>query len=310
MLGRHDSYPGATAPSGGSTFWPQVVANCRLRWRPGVLINTNEADNAADSVFAGSVPELYDEYLVPLIFESYAHDLADRTFRLNPTRVLELAAGTGVVTRALSATLPPSVDLVASDLNQAMIERAEEIGTVGDVTWRQADALDLPFDDESFDVVVCQFGVMFFPDKVTAYREAKRVLRAGGTLLFNVWDQISTNEFADVVTDSVGTLFPADPPLFLARTPHGYHDESAISAELVAAGFGSIGFEPLEARSRAPLAQDPAIAYCQGTPLRDEIEARGGDLLEATSVAASAIAERFGDRDVDGRIRGYVLTAI
>lgn len=263
-----------------------------------------------DAVFEGLVPEIYDRYLVPLIFEAYAEDLARRLGTLAQGSVLELAAGTGVVTRALSKHLPSSVEIVGSDLNQAMLDRAAASGTTRTVSWRQADALDLPFDSGSFDAVVCQFGVMFFPNKPLAYGEARRVLRPGGRFIFNVWDHIGANEFADVVTEAVGTLFPDDPPRFLARTPHGYHDEEEIRHHLALGGFDAVEVEPLEARSRAPHASDPAIAYCHGTPLRDEIVARDPSrLAEATQAATEAIERRFGPNHVDGKIRGYVVTA-
>lgn len=172
--------------------------------------------------------------------------------------------------------------------------------------------MDLPFEDASFDAVVCQFGVMFFPDRAAAYAEVARVLRPGGVFLFNVWDSIEQNEFADVVTAAVGELFSHDRPVFLARTPHGYFDEASIQADVAAGGFLSpAGFEALEARSRAVSADVPAIAYCQGTPLRNEIEARDASRLgEATAVATAAIGDRFGVGEVDGKIRGYVITAI
>lgn len=263
-----------------------------------------------DAVFAGSIPEIYDEYLVPLIFESYANDLVARLQHLAAGRVLELACGTGVVTRAMASRLPDSIEIVSSDLNRAMIDRASSVGTSRSVTWRQADALELPFADGSFDAVACQFGVMFFPDKVQAYSQALRVLRPGGVFVFNTWDRIENNEFAHAVTSAVGTMFPEDPPVFLARTPHGYHDEEIARADLSAAGFASIDWEPLEMRSTAPTASHPAIAYGWGTPLRDEIEARDASRLnEAISVATAAVAQRFGEVELDSKIRGYVVTA-
>lgn len=265
----------------------------------------------SDTVFAGSVPELYDSHLVPLIFEPYAGDLARRVAALDPSRVLETAAGTGVVTRAMARALPAHVDLVATDLNQPMLDRAAAVGTERPVQWQQADATRLPFDDASFDVLVCQFGVMFFPDKVRAFSEARRVLRRGGALLFNVWDRIEENEFAHTVTAALAGLFPADPPLFLARTPHGYSDLEAISRDLANAGFSAAPrFETMAARGRAASARVPAIAYCQGTPLRNEIEARsGGGLAEATSACTAAIAARFGEGPVDGKIQAHIVVA-
>jgi len=263
----------------------------------------------SDAVFAGSIPELYDSQMVPLIFEPYAADLASRVAALDPSRVLETAAGTGVGSRAMARALPAHVELVVTDLNQPMLDRAAAVGTQRPVQWKQADATQLPFDDASFDAVACQFGVMFFPDKVRAFSEARRVLRRGGVLVFSVWDRIEENEFAHSVTTALAGLFPADPPLFMARTPHGYFDREAISADLARAGFGAAPrFETIAARSRAASARMAAIAYCQGTPLRNEIEARSGvGLAEATSVCAAAIAERFGTGPVDGKIQAHVV---
>jgi len=265
----------------------------------------------SDMVFGGSVPELYDRHLVPLIFEPYAEDIVARLNRLDISSVLEVAAGSGVVTRAMADGLAPSVAITATDLNQPMIDHAQSAGTSRSVSWQAADVMDLPFEDAAFDAVVCQFGVMFFPDRPAAFTEVARVLRPGGTFIFNVWDTIANNEFADVVTKAIGGLFPDDPPVFLARTPHGYHDEAVIQGDVAGGGFSvPADFEALEARSRAISAEVPAIAYCQGTPLRNEIEARNASRLgEATAVAAAAIAERFGATDIDGLVRGYVITA-
>ena len=266
----------------------------------------------SDTVFAGSIPEIYDEYLVPLIFEPYAMDLAARLVVRSPTQVLELAAGTGVLTRHLAANLPPGVSIVATDLNQPMLDRAASVGTARPVEWRQADAMQLPFDDGAFDAVACQFGVMFFPDKARAFAEARRVLRPGGVFLFNVWDRIEENEFAVSVTDALAQLFPDDPPQFMARVPHGYHDHGVIERDLSRGGFARSNPEILTvaARSRAASPQIPAIAYCQGTPLRSEIETRGPSrLAEATRAATDAIAERFGSGAVEGKIQALVVRA-
>ncbi len=267
---------------------------------------------ATDKLFAGSIPEIYDRFLVPLIFEAYARDLAERLARVRPQDVLETAAGTGVLTRAIAAKLAPSARIVATDLNQPMLAlaAARQPGE-NRISWRQADALALPFADRSFDVVACQFGVMFFPDKVQGYREACRVLRPGGHFFLNVWDRISENEFADVVTETLATLFPQDPPRFLARIPHGYHDVERVRTELTAAGFASISVVTLDDISKAASPRDPAVAYCQGTPLRNEIEARDpARLEEATQKSAEAMTRRFGSGPVEGRIRAHVITAI
>ena len=265
----------------------------------------------SDNLFAGSIPEIYDRYLVPLLFEAPASDLVSRLMRMEPKRVLETAAGTGILTRQLAMQLPDSARIVATDLNQAMLDHAAASQT-GDsrITWQQADALALPFLDDSFDAVVCQFGAMFFPDKVQGYREASRVLKPGGSFVFNVWDRIAENEFADVVTQALAIEFPRDPPLFMARTPHGYHDVAQIRQQLTAAGFVSIEEDTFAATSKAASARDVAIAYCQGTPLRNEIEARDRSGLEAaTQRSADALARKFGSGAVEGRIQAHVLTA-
>jgi SAM-dependent methyltransferase len=234
-----------------------------------------------------------------------------RVGALGPSRVLETASGTGVLTRALARVLSPAVDLVATDLNPPMLERAASVGVPRPVHWQPADAMHLPFDDASFDVVVCQFGAMLFPDRARAFTEARRVLRRGGAFVFNVWDLIEANHFADVVTQALAGAFPADPPRFLARTPHGYFDAAQITADVAAAGFDApahVDTQP--ARRRATMARVPAMACCQGTPLRNAIEARahlGPGLAEATSLCAEAIAQRFGPGPVDGGIQAHVV---
>jgi ubiquinone/menaquinone biosynthesis C-methylase UbiE len=266
---------------------------------------------ATDKVFAGAIPEIYDRFLVPILFAPYAADLARRAALLQPRDVLETAAGTGVLTRALAALLPASAHIVATDLNQPMLDRAVAGPRQGaQITGRPADAQDLPFADASFDVVLCQFGAMFFPDKVRAYAETRRVLKPGGHFLFNVWDRIADNEFADAVTRALAELLGPGAPDFMARTPHGYHDVATIENELRNGGFTSIAVETVEHASRAASARDAAIAFCQGTPIRNEIDARfSGRLEEATRFTAGALARRFGDGAISGRMRAHVFAA-
>ncbi|RRH93497.1 methyltransferase domain-containing protein [Mesorhizobium tamadayense] len=265
-----------------------------------------------DKVFAGSVPENYDRYMVPLIFEPYAADLARRAASFSPGAVLETAAGTGVVTRALAPRLSPGASYVVTDLNQPMLDHAASRQRPDSrITWRQADALALPFEDAAFDLVCCQFGAMFFPDRSAAYREAKRVLKPGGRFLFSVWDRIEENIFADDVTNALAEIFPNDPPRFLARTPHGYHDKDVIRSDLVAAGFSDVAIETRAEQSRASSARIPAVAYCQGTLLRNEIEARDAGKLEAaTDYATSVIAARHGSGEVAAKIQAHVIVAL
>ena len=265
-----------------------------------------------DKVFTGSIPENYDRYMVPLIFEPYAADLAQRAASLSPSAVLEIAAGTGVVTRALAPRLSSSASYVVTDLNQPMLDyAASRLASDRRITWQQADALALPFEDAAFDLACCQFGAMFFPDRSKAYREARRVLKPGGRYLFNVWDRIEENVFADDVTNALAKMFPSDPPRFLARTPHGYHDTALIRRELEEAGFSQVAIETRAEQSRASSPRIPAVAYCQGTVLRTEIEARAPEKLDAaTDSAASAIAERHGSGDVAAKIQAHIIVAV
>jgi SAM-dependent methyltransferase len=264
---------------------------------------------ATDKVFAGSIPKIYETYLVPLIFQPYADDLAQRLASRPVRKVLEVAAGTGVVTRALAKTLPGHVEIVATDLNQAMVDQAAAVGTARPVEWRQADAMQLPFPDASFDVVVCQFGAMFFPDKAKAFAETRRVLRKDGVFLFNVWDRIEENDFANAVTHALESVFPDDPPRFLARTPHGYHDSAIIERDLAQGGFRNPAkIATIAHASRAESPRIPAIAFCQGTPLRNEIEIRdAGRLGEATDAGEREVGRRFGTGAVQGRMQAHVV---
>lgn len=265
----------------------------------------------SDKVFAGSIPKFYDTLMVPLIFEAYAAHMAELVAAFSPGAVLETAAGSGAVTRALAPRLKSDVRYVVTDLNQPMLDyAAARQGFDGRIEWRQADALALPFEDASFDVVCCQFGAMFFPNRVAGYVEALRVLRPGGRFVFSVWDRIEENTFADDVTNAVAALFPHDPPRFLARTPHGYHDVVLIREELRRAGFADIGIETRDEVSRSPSARDTATAYCHGTPLRNEIEARDASLLQlATDRATQMLIDRHGEGAVAGKTQAHVIVA-
>ena len=268
-----------------------------------------------DHFFAGAIPQIYDRYLTPLIFDGYALDLVARVQPSGATRILEVAAGTGVVSRALAPAVSDA-EIVATDLNQPMLDYAatqfEALHPdATNLRWQQADAMALPFPDASFDTVVCQFSVMFFPDRVAAYREALRVLTPGGRFIFNAWDRIEDNEVTLAVSDAVAALFPDDPPNFLPRTPHGYHDVAQIRRDVTAAGFAASELETIALRSRAPSPRHPAIAFCAGTPLRNEIEARDpARLEEAIDAATAAVAARFGPADIDGKIQAHIITAV
>jgi SAM-dependent methyltransferase len=262
-------------------------------------------------IFTGSTPQNYHEGLGPMFFEPYARDTAARVTLERGGRLLEIAAGTGIVTRHLLTRLPEGGHLVATDLGEPMLEVARaNIAADPRLEWQVADACALPFTDNEFDGVVCQFGLMFFPDKVQALAEARRVLAPGGIIAFNVWDRLQENEFAAVIEAALGTLYPADPPHFLSRAPYGYFDRAIIERAVGDAGFDASVFETVSARSRADSPRVPAVGYCQGSPLRAEIEARQPPGLEAaTNVAAEAIAERFGRGVVEAKIQAHVILA-
>jgi SAM-dependent methyltransferase len=262
------------------------------------------------SPFSGSIPETYDRFMGPLVFRPYAEELASRLAGFDG-RLLEVAAGTGIVTRALDEALPPAARIVATDLSRPMLDYASARLQSPRVAWQEADGQALPFEDAGFEAVVCQFGVMFFPDRGAGYAEARRVLRPGGRYIFSVWDSLASNDAARIANDTVAARFQADPPDFMARIPHGYHDKNCIRADLAPAGFADVLIETVTLRGRADSAEAAAIAICQGTPLRSEIEARDPSGVEAvTQAVARAMAIEFGAGPIDTRIQALVITAV
>ena len=265
---------------------------------------------ATDAKFDGSIPELYERYLAELLFQPYADDLAQRVSDLRHGTLLEIAAGTGVVTRALSMSLSPDVRILATDLNEGMLRVAAQRTQAPSVTWQQADAQKLPFADGSANVVACQFGMMFVPDKVEAYKEAFRVLAPGGRFIFSMWDRLARNEVSQIVTRAVEALYPDDPPRFFERTPFGYFEAAPLEADLERAGFQQIEIETVERVSQAVSAEHVAIGLCHGTPLRSEIETRNPDgLAAATAAARSALQAHFGAGPFKNRMSALVVTA-
>jgi len=262
-----------------------------------------------DKFFAGSIPKIYEAYLGPLLFQPYADDMAERIAALAPKHILETAAGTGFVTLAVASRLP-SAAITSTDLNQAMLDIASGKPGAEKITWQACDATRLPFADASFDVVVTQFGVMFFPDRLAGYREARRVLRPGGTFIFNVWDSIGKNPVTETVVEGVAEVFPEDPPSFLRRLPHGYFDVPAIVATLREAGFSDIRHETVTLPCTAPSAEWAAVGLCQGTPMRNEIETRDAKrLAAATEAARRKLEARYGRGEISGPMQAIVFSA-
>jgi ubiquinone/menaquinone biosynthesis C-methylase UbiE len=263
-----------------------------------------------DATFSDSIPALYEQHLGPILFTPYAAELAHRVPDGQAMRVVEVAAGTGVVTAMLADTLPAGSTIVATDLSPAMLAVAAIRVDDPGVEFRQADAQELPFDDGEFDLVVCQFGIMFVPDKAEAYAEMRRVLRPGGQALLSVWDNLDTNPLPQAVAEAAAARFPDDPPGFLARIPYGYHDAAAIAGALHDVGFRSVTADLVRLECRAASAYDIAVGFCQGTPLRAEIEAREpGGLDAVTTAVAASVAARFGRREISSRMQAIVVTA-
>ena len=265
---------------------------------------------ATDTVFAGSIPAIYDQYMVPLVFAPYARLVAERAAELKPRRILETAAGTGVVTGELHRAMPEA-QIVATDLNPPMLEQAARRLDASNVRFEAADAQSLPFESGSFDLVVCQFGVMFFPDKVRANSEARRVLRDGGRYMLVIWDRIEHNLATMAAGRAVGDLFPVDSVRFYERVPFRYHDVGEIERDLLAAGFTDIEYETVELRSRAASARDAAIGLVQGTPVRSDIEQIDASMLgAATDAAAEALRQYEGPDGFDAPMSARLVTAI
>lgn len=251
------------------------------------------------------MPEAYDRLLAPAVFRPFAVDLAERAARLRPSRVLELAAGTGVLTSELVEALP-GAEVIATDLNGSMVEFGS--GVVPGASWQQADALDLQFEDGEFDLVVCQFGVMFFPDKPAAFREAGRVLQPDGRMLFNTWATIDTHGFAAPLAAGIERVFPDDPPTFMVAVPHGYPDVEQVTADLEAGGLTRVSVETITLEGQAGSAADIATGFCTGTPLRMAIESRG-DLADSTAVVSEEMTKLLGAGPVTAHMTAYVVEA-
>jgi SAM-dependent methyltransferase len=251
------------------------------------------------------MPEAYERWLVPAVFQPFALDMARRVAARAPRHVLELAAGTGVLTRALLDAVP-SAAVTATDLNDAMVGEGRR--RAPRASWQQADATRLPFGAAEYDVVVCQFGAMFFPDKPAAFAEAMRVLAGEGAVLLSTWAAVETHDFQAALVAALARVFPDDPPAFMGSVPHGYADPDAVIADLRAAGMASVVFESSTLEGRAASAADLAWGYCTGTPLRAELQARG-DLQQAVAAVAAAMEDELGSGAVTGTMAAHVFEA-
>jgi len=259
--------------------------------------------------FIGSIPEHYDRFLGAVLFEPYARDLAARLPSPPARRVLELACGTGILTRELRSALPDA-EIIATDLNQAMVDFARERPDAAPaVEWKAADMGALPFPDRSFDGAACQFGLMFVPDKPAALREVRRILRPGGFFLFNVWDSLDQNAFARITNDTVMRLFPSDPPTFY-RTPFSLFDTGKLRNLLTECGFEAVGIERVKLRSTATAAADFALGLVEGNPLKLAILERGTVPIERVrKELEECFRVELGDHPVRVDLNAFVFLA-
>jgi ubiquinone/menaquinone biosynthesis C-methylase UbiE len=249
---------------------------------------------SGNAAFTGNIPEFYDKGLGPMIFVDYADEMARRAAALNPMRVLEIAAGTGIVTRRLRDQLPARAHLTATDLNPPMLEVARKKFRDGEkVEFQPADAMALPFPDGSFDLAVCQFGVMFYPDKDKSHREVLRVLKPGGHYLMSVWDSHGYNPFARIAQDVVERLLPEDPPQFY-RVPMSCHQIDPLKEALIGAGFGEINIAVVPVTKEIPEAKGFARAMVFGNPLADQVRARGSDPEKLVDAILQGLHREFG----------------
>lgn len=258
-----------------------------------------------DATWSAEMSEVYDRCLGPALFQPYADHLAGLAARLRPSRVLELAAGTGIVTRALVQALP-GAQVTASDLNAGMVDYGRE--QVGAADWQVVDAQALPFPDVSFDLVVCQFGFMFFPDKPGAAREMARVLRPGGSVLIAVWDAVEHSPLSAALVAALAEVLPDDTPDFVVRTPFGYHDPERFAADLRAGGLVVDSVERVVLRSESPSAAAFAEGYCKGVPLRFALEQRGS-LDALTTDVTDSLQTALGPGELSADMAAYVATA-
>ncbi|HET9326318.1 MAG TPA: class I SAM-dependent methyltransferase [Candidatus Eisenbacteria bacterium] len=258
--------------------------------------------------FVGGVPAHYDRYLVPVIFDPYAVDLAERLTRVSGGEVLEIACGTGVVTQRLRQVLPRETALTATDLHEEMVEEARRRNPGPGVTWKVADGTALPFEDNRFDSVVCQFGVMFFPDKLAGMREARRVLRSSGRYVFNVWDSHAVNPFGRIAYDTITTLLPAGQPPFYDK-PFSFCDEPAIRSLLRDAGFRSSAIERVPMRTSSPSAREFATGLVRGNPVILTIQECGLSDDEVISAIERELIREGGDLPYRSTSQALVVTA-
>lgn len=262
------------------------------------------------TAFSGNIPRYYDSGLGPLFFEPFSKHLGARIAERSPDAVLELACGTGRLTRRMMEGLPAGARVVATDVNPAMLQFAQQAIADPRIEWGVVDAVELPYPDAHFDLVVAQFGVMFYADRTKAYRQALRVLRPGGRLLFTCWNALEANPVAKLTQDVVKHFFPVDTPAFYT-IPFAYHDRAVIREEVLSAGFARVDLELASLEGRSPGAHEAAIGLLEGSPIHTAIMDRDPDALPAMrDLLRANLTAAYGKGELHVPLSAWIVEAV
>lgn len=275
------------------------------------LVNKSAISNDAVLNFNGSVPEVYETVLGNFIFEPFAVDIVNRISNKNAFNVLELAAGTGRVTKHLIHAFSPNAKIVASDISLPMMEKAKLVVSSQNLTWQQVDIADIPFSEGSFDVIVCQFGVMFLQDKLRAFSEIRRVLKLGGQLLFSTWACIEENPIWKI-SNQVATKFFGPAPAAIQKSgPFSICNAVDAEAQLHDAGFIHTKVEKQRITSSISSASLAAKGFIHGLPLKDIIIKQNPEILsQIQEEMENSFADHFGNNPLTASFTAFVFEAI
>ena len=261
------------------------------------------------AAFAGSVPANYERYLGPFLFEPYALDLVSRLQDKKYPDILEIACGTGRVTAHLARSVKHDT-IIATDLNPDMIKVAKDIVQNDSIKWMPADAMQLPFDDDSFDLVVMQFGIMFFPDKEKGLKEAYRVLRTGGKIIYSTWNKVETVKAIHEGRVVIESYFGDDPPKFYS-VPFSMYDDRELTTITRRAGFKSITTTLVKKEGVSPSSSDLAKGIVEGNPVYMAILEKDASLVNIIKDhVQKVLTEKFGAKDLRSPLEAWVVEGV
>lgn len=265
---------------------------------------------SSDTLDPNTMLSIRDRYFAPCSLSPFADDMARRLSRIRMGPLLEICADTGILTQAIASAMSAGLTIIATDPSADAIDHASIKPGMARIAWQLADPRALPFPDATFGIVTCHFGIATLTNRVQSIQEVRRVMKAGGRFVFNVPAHIRHNPVADCMQSAMNTLFPSDPPGFVAHTLHAYADNAAIDDDLTAAGFTDATYTTVELPCVAASARDIAVGYCLGTPLRSQIEARGpGEAEQVIRTAVAALEKRFGPGPIEAGMRAHIISA-